>query len=57
MLEAEYGSSEPIGFMETKLIDGNGSQIEIPKCPKCHCLMLMLIGIKYYDWICTECPE
>lgn len=55
MLETEYGSSEPVGFWQPTLHDSAGNVVEIPSCPKCSCLMQMVIGKEAFAWICTEC--
>jgi hypothetical protein len=55
MLEAEYGSSHPIGMVNVKAYDASGKEIEIPKCDKCGCHKSQLIGRDAFIWICTMC--
>jgi len=52
-LEAEFGSSSPIGFANVKAYDSDGYEIDM-RCPKCGQGMTRLIGKECYQDICTN---
>lgn len=57
-LECEFGSSSPVRFTNSdnvRLYDGNGKQIEIPKCEKCGKYKIELIGMTISKWVCGTC--
>ncbi len=54
-IQEEYGSVGNAGFLNATLHDSTGKEIEIPCCPKCKCLMQILIGKNASMWYCTEC--
>lgn len=57
VLEEEWDSNWDVGFWQPKLCNRDGKAIEIPSCPKCKCLMNMVIGKEAFAWICLECYE
>lgn len=53
----EWGSNYHVRFTDismVKLYDGEGNQIEIPKCVKCNNYKAHVVGEKVCVWICTN---
>lgn len=55
MLEAEWGSSHPIGLVKSTMVDREGNEIPIPTCETCGLGKNMLIGRRAFQWICFGC--
>lgn len=55
MLEAEWGSSHPVGLVKSTMVDRDGNEIPIPSCEKCGEGKNMLIGSRAFQWICYRC--
>ena len=55
MLEAEWGSSAPIGLVKSTMVDREGKEIPIPTCEVCGLGKNMLIGRRAFQWICYGC--
>ncbi len=55
MLEAEWGSSAPIGMLKTAMRDSEGNEIPIPSCKTCGCGMSPMFGRHAFQWICLGC--
>lgn len=55
-IEAEYGSNGNIKFanVTATMYDGQGNQIEEPKCKQCGLEMSPVIGKEAMAWYCFE---
>ena len=52
----EWGSSQPIRFLDESMVtayDSEGKEMEIPKCEKCGNFKCQIIGKEYWAWVCT----
>ena len=57
-LQTEYGSSQPVRFLDpsqVKCYDSENKEIVIPKCSKCHQYKMQVIGKTHWAWICPSC--
>lgn len=57
-LRAEWGSSQPVNFLnpsQVKMYDSDNNEIVIPKCEKCQCFKGQVIGKESFMWICHSC--
>lgn len=57
MLEAEFGSSHPIGLVKSTMVDSEGKEIIVPLCDICGLEKNMLIGRRAFQWICFGCND
>lgn len=54
-MTAEYGPSGAFRLPDVTVYDGEGKEIEVPRCSKCGTAKCQLIGKEAFVWICMHC--
>ena len=55
---AEFGGNARfLDASQVKTYDGEGNEIEIPKCEKCGSFKIQVIGKESFVWLCPLCAR
>jgi hypothetical protein len=57
MLEAEWGSSAPIGLAKSTMVDSDGNEVPVRVCDHCGEAKTILISARAYQWVCYGCDN